>query len=124
MLGVTLQDEYHAMWIYQRVLADHGAGTFPFVNIVRAEANHAAAIGRLYDARGLAAPSSAWNLDNVPRFETTALACAAAADAEVANIELYDEYLRLDLPADVRTVFVNNRQASLANHLPAFQRCR
>jgi hypothetical protein len=124
MLHATLQDEYHAMAIYQRVLADHGANTWPFVNIVRAEANHAAAIARLHDARSIAVPSGAWTVDNVPRFATVAQACAAAADAEVENVRLYDRFLALDLPSDVRTVFSNNRQASQDNHLPAFQRCR
>ncbi len=37
---------------------------------------------------------------------------------------LYDRYLDMDLPTDVRTVFTNNRAASLNNHLPASSRCR
>jgi hypothetical protein len=36
---------------------------------------------------------------------------------------MYDEFLSLDLPDDVRTVFGNLRSASLDKHLPAFQTC-
>jgi hypothetical protein len=47
----------------------------------------------------------------------------AAVGAEQENIALYDDFLKLDLPRDVRNVFTNNRRASLKNHLPAFQNC-
>jgi len=43
--------------------------------------------------------------------------------AEIENIEIYDLNLALSLPADVRTVFENNRAASLDKHLPAFEQC-
>jgi hypothetical protein len=36
---------------------------------------------------------------------------------------MYDRLLPLELPADVRQVFTNNRRASLVNHLPAFESC-
>lgn len=38
--------------------------------------------------------------------------------------QIVDRYLALDLPADVRTVFTNNRLASLNGHLPAFNACK
>jgi hypothetical protein len=69
-------------------------------------------------------PVSDWSGDNVPGFATLAQACAAGVDAELANIALYDELLKGDLPADVRRVFENVRAASLNSHLPAFERCR
>ncbi len=122
-LAATYQDERHAEMIYERVLADFGS-VRPFVNIVEAEQKHASSVAFLLTSRGLEVPESLWTTDNVPRFTSVALACAAAADAEVENVELYDRYLALELPADVRTVFQNNRVASLDNHLPAFNRCR
>lgn len=64
----------------------------------------------------------------MPRFRSVPAACAAAVEAEIANIEMYDVLLEADLPADlpadVRQVFQNNRRASLDHHLPAFQACR
>jgi hypothetical protein len=123
MLTTTLQDEYHAQQVYQGVLNDFGA-IRPFVNIVSAEARHAQAISQLFATRGLDVPPSAWTAASVPHFTTVQAACAAAATAEVENIALYDRYLALDLPADVRTVFTNNRAASATAHLPAFNACR
>ncbi len=122
-LQLALQDERHAEAIYALVLADHGDVT-PFRNIVRAEGQHAIAIEGLYRNRGLAVPPVSVPASNVPRFATLQAACAASVDAEIANIALYDEFLQLALPADIRNVFTNNRRASVDNHLPAFSRCR
>jgi hypothetical protein len=51
--------------------------------------------------------------------------CAIGAAAEVENARLYDEDL---IPAvadyaEIVTVFTALRDASVNNHLPAFQRC-
>lgn len=122
-LGLALLDERHAQAIYEHVLADHGT-VMPFANIVRAEGQHATAIEGLYRNRGLTVPTVTVPTADVPRFATLSAACAASADAEIANIARYDQLLQLALPNDVRTVFTNNRRASVDNHLPAFSRCR
>ena len=119
----ALQDEYHAEQIYRGVMGDFGT-VLPFANIVTAEQRHASALAGILSVRGLDVPANAWTVANVPHFTSVSAACAAAADAEVANIALYDELMALELPADVRTVFTNNRRASLEGHLPAFTRCR
>jgi hypothetical protein len=121
-LDRSIQDEYLAETTYQGVLNDLGP-LQPFVNVLTAEQRHSASIAELYTRRGLVAPTSAWTLDTVPHYSTTNAACSAAASAERANIAMYDELLRLNLPNDVRQVFTNNRSASLLNHLPAFERC-
>jgi hypothetical protein len=123
VLTAALQDEYHAEAVYQAVIEDFGS-VWPFANVVRAEQAHAASVARLFANRGVTAPSSAWSPSNAPRFDSLAAACAAAADAERANVAIYDGPLATDLPLDVRTVFTNNRAASLEAHLPAFERCR
>jgi len=69
-------------------------------------------------------PPSRWDLGTVPSFASVPAACAAAVDAEVANIAMYDRLVALDPPADLRTVFTNNRAATVNNHTPAFMRCR
>jgi hypothetical protein len=74
-------------------------------------------------SRGLTAPVNTWTLATVPHFATFPAACAAGVVAEQENIAIYDRYLGLDLPSDVRQVFESNRAASLFSHLPAFQRC-
>ena len=40
------------------------------------------------------------------------------------DIAIYDKFLKLNLPDDVRKVFENNRSASLNKHLPAFSNCK
>ena len=122
MLGEAMQDEFHAEMIYRRVLADFGQ-IRPFSNIVNAEVRHAASLALLFDRYDLEVPESKWNLENVPAFDSAREACQAAAQAEIANIALYDAWLSETLPEDVRLVFENNRRASEDKHLPAFRRC-
>lgn len=118
----AIQDEYLAENTYLRVLADFG-NVLPFHNIVYAEQRHSESIAYLFVKRGLEVPASSWHINNVPAFDTVKEACAAGVAAEEANITLYDELLKKNLPADVKQVFTNNRAASLNNHLPAFQAC-
>jgi hypothetical protein len=121
-LNDALQDEIKAETTYLGVVGDFG-DVRPFANIVSAEQRHSESIARVFSNHGLAVPGSLWTLDSVPHFGSLAEACAAAAAAELANVALYDRYLVLDLPLDARTVFENNRAASLERHLPAFQAC-
>jgi hypothetical protein len=121
-LDRSIQDEYLAETTYQAVITDHGS-VLPFINIVIAERQHIASVGQLYVSRNLAVPASTWSASTVPHYATVQAACAGGAAAERANIALYDELLRLDLPSDVRTVFTSLRAASLMNHLPAFESC-
>ena len=121
-MNLSIQDEYHAEFVYARVIADFGE-VQPFTNIINAEQRHSAVVGRLFTNHGLPVPASEWNLGNVPSFATLPAACAAAVEAEIANIALYDEFLNMDLPQDVRNVFTNIRAASLEKHLPAFEAC-
>ena len=124
ILNADIQDEYRAEAIYRGVLLDFGAETRPFSNIVLAEQWHATAVAGLFTTRGLGVPASLWSPANVPRFTTLRAACAAAVQAEVENIALYDSQLGASLPDDVLRVLQSNRAASLNNHLPAFQRCQ
>ncbi len=124
ILNADIQDEYRAEAIYRGVLLDFGSETRPFANIVLAEQWHATAVAGLFTARGLPVPASLWSPANVPRFTTLRAACAAAVQAEVENIALYDSQLGATLPEDVLRVLQSNRAASVNNHLPAFQRCQ
>lgn len=122
-VDTAIQDEYHAENTYLRVLADFG-NRLPFQNIVYAEERHSLALAWIYTRRELPVPLSESDLNSVPRFGTFAEACAAAAQAEVENVAMYDGFLELSLPNNVRRVFENNREASLERHLPAFEACR
>ncbi|MEZ5285989.1 MAG: hypothetical protein R2712_14505 [Vicinamibacterales bacterium] len=118
----ALGDEFRAEAIYDGVVADLGAWP-PFTNVLTAEQRHSASIAALFSARGLAVPLNPWTSTTVPHFTTVPAACAAGVAAERDNVAMYDRFLTLDLPRDVRQVFENNRAASVFNHLPAFERC-
>lgn len=121
-LETAIDDEYRAEAIYLRVLADFGT-VLPFSNIVGAEERHSTALARLFANRGWDVPVNTWTVDNVPSFTTVTAACQAGVEAELANIEIYDQLLSETLPVDVMPVFTTNRRASLERHLPALQTC-
>ncbi|HEX6133528.1 MAG TPA: hypothetical protein VFZ24_06180 [Longimicrobiales bacterium] len=121
-MAEAIQDEYRAFYTYTRVLADLG-NVAPFTNIRDAEWMHVGALANLYVKRDLTVPASTWNSGNVPAYATVQAACAAAVDAEIDLVIMYDRLLLQSLPADVERVFENVREASLENHLPAFQQC-
>jgi hypothetical protein len=121
-LEAAIADEYRSETIYQGVINDLGQ-VLPFVNILTAEQRHSEAIANVMTTYGLAVPSNPWNVASVPHLATLSQACTTGAGSERENIAIYDRFLQLDLPADVRRVFENNRAASLQSHLPAFERC-
>jgi hypothetical protein len=121
-IQVAIGDEYRAETIYSGVVGDFGPLP-PFVNVLSAEQRHSTSLAQLLTQRGLTAPGNGWTVSSVPHFGSIPEACRAAAVAERDNISMYDRLLPLELPADVRQVFTNNRRASLVNHLPAFESC-
>ncbi|OZC01496.1 hypothetical protein BSZ36_17225 [Rubricoccus marinus] len=117
-----LLDEHRAEAIYARVLLDFG-DVRPFANIIGAEQTHAQALEGLFARYGLDRPANPYAAATVDGYPSVGAACAAGVEAEVDNAALYDRYLGLAMPDDVRRVLTSNRDASLDNHLPAFQRC-
>ncbi len=120
-LDSAIDDEYKARAFYDAVIERFGP-VRPFVPIRDAETRHIEALVGLYNTYSLAAPSDphAGNLDAPDSVQE---ACQMAVDAEIANAALYDEILEGVTEQDVITVFERLRDASLYNHLPAFQRC-
>jgi hypothetical protein len=118
----TLQEEYYSFFTYSGVVADFGEVS-PFDNIDDAEQRHVNTIGALFASRGLDVPASIWDGSNTPEFDVLTDACAAGKVIELATIAMYQESLLLDLPLDVRTVFLSHLTASVEQHLPAFERC-
>ncbi|WP_218827739.1 ferritin-like domain-containing protein [Rubricoccus marinus] len=121
-LDAVLLDEHRAEAIYARVLLDFG-DVRPFANIIGAEQTHAQALEGLFARYGLDRPANPYAAATVDGYPSVGAACAAGVEAEVDNAALYDRYLGLAMPDDVRRVLTSNRDASLDNHLPAFQRC-
>ncbi len=119
MLKYTLEDEYLAKAEYETIIAEYGS-IRPFTNIVRAEATHIAALEPLFEAYNLELPTvDASKYTVLPT--TLEDSYKAGVDAEVKNIAMYEEFLKLDLPDDVEFVFENLMKAS-ESHLAAFER--
>ena len=117
-----MQDEYQAYAIYQAVIDQFGA-VRPFTSIQAAEAKHADALSFLFTRYGLPVPQPQ-PLSDVTQFATIADACAVAAQAEIANAALYDQWLAaVQNYPDITQVFTALRDASQFQHLPAFQNC-
>jgi hypothetical protein len=120
-LLMALDDEYKAWSVYEQVIADLGAPR-PFTSIQKAEENHIAALVTLFDRYELDVPVNEW-LGNVPAFDTLADACATGVQAEIDNAALYDQLFDMVDNPDIVRVFTALQRASLAQHLPAFERC-
>lgn len=120
-LEAGLNDEYNAYATYGAIIEQFGP-VAPFTTIQRSESQHIAALTRIFTRYGLEVPEA--TPITVPTFDSLADACAAGAAAEVANFQLYDEWLETvsDYPDLVR-VFTALRNASEFNHLPAFEAC-
>jgi hypothetical protein len=120
-LNLTLNDEFKAEAIYQKVI-DRFGEVKPFSNIIGAEQKHSAALIEIYQKYDLPIPINDW-YDKVPEFDSVADACSAGVDAEIENAALYDDLFSVVDNQDVIAVFTSLRDASINNHLPAFQRC-
>lgn len=118
----AIQEEYGAQALYQSVLDTFG-DVEPFSRIVGSEAQHAAALVRMAEKYGLPVPEFT-STEGLPEFETLAEACQAGVEAEIADAALYDELAPLTTHADILRVYENLKNASLNNHLPAFQACQ
>lgn len=122
-LNEAIQDEYKAMLFYQKTIDKFGQ-VMPYVNIVDAEVKHQQSLASLFQKYGLDVPVSQWKDSEITTFSSVQASCANCYQAEIDNIALYNKYLSLNLPDDVRKVFENNRSASLNKHLPAFANCK
>jgi hypothetical protein len=124
MLTASIADEYRTYYTYERVLADLGDPK-PFSNIADAEAQHIAAVAKLFENRGLPVPDSQYALDTVPGFTTLTAACVAGVEAETAGYQMYEAFLVTlgSEPQDVVNVFTSLMLASRDKHLPAFTTC-
>ena len=121
-LGLALDDEYHALAVYQAVIDKFGQ-VEPFATIAESEKRHIDALVNQFTKYGLVVPDNTW-LGNVPVFDSLAQACAAGAEAEIANAELYDRLFNMTDRQDLMRVFTNLSRASMESHLPEFVACK
>ena len=118
MLTYALQDEYLARAEYERIMDTYGVQK-PFSNIILAEERHIAMLKPLFNKYGVALPQDT-AADHIIVPGSLLEAYETGVTAEINNIAMYDKFLKLNLPYDVRSAFIKLRDASY-NHLAAFQ---
>lgn len=118
----ALDDEYHALAVYQSVIVAFGP-VEPFVEITAAEQRHIEALSNQFNKHGLPIPENPW-IGQIPPFESVQQACLASAQAEIDNAALYDQIFSQVADPSLIRVFTNLRNASLENHLPQFEACQ
>jgi hypothetical protein len=119
MIAYALQDEYLAKAEYEKIISALNVSR-PFSNILRAENTHIDLIEPLledYDIK-FTVP----DVENYIATPTNLLeAYKLGVDAEKQNIQMYENFLKEDLDADVKLVFEKLLNAS-KSHLQAFER--
>lgn len=119
MLTYAIQDEYLAQGEYKAIMDEYGVQK-PFSNIIKAEGRHIAMLLPLFDKYDVAVPKDD-SADRVVLPGSLPESYKAGVDAEVLNIEMYDRFLKENLPEDVKIVFERLLSAS-EKHLAAFTR--
>ena len=121
-LYMALDDEYHALAVYQSVIETFGE-VDPFMEIAPSETRHIGTLINQLNKNGLSIPENPW-IGQIQPFESLYQACHAAAQAEIDNAALYAQlFSKIDDP-NLTRIFTNLRNASLNNHLPEFQACQ
>lgn len=119
MLTYALQDEYLAQSRYNNIIETFG-NIRTFIQIREAEMNHITALLPLFERYQVPLPN-AISQSFVTTPENLKAAYAAGVQGEIENISMYEKFLSLNIPNDVRIVFSQLRNASL-NHLAAFEK--
>ena len=118
MLTYAIQDEYLARAEYELIIEKYGS-IRPFSNIINSEKTHIDMLIPLFEAYGFAVPEdTAAEHTVLPKDIKEAL--ETGVQAEIDNIAMYEKFLGMELPDDVRDVFDRLKSAS-RNHLRAFK---
>ncbi|BEP29282.1 ferritin-like domain-containing protein [Helicovermis profundi] len=118
MLEYAIEDEYMAKAEYDYVI-DNLGGDRPFTNIVKAEERHISLLKPLFETYGVDLPEFDSNIYLV-KPDSLENSFTLGIDAEIANIAMYEAFLKEDLPKDVQNVFEYLKSGS-EKHLKAFE---
>jgi rubrerythrin len=118
----AITDEHGSQKYYKNVMERFGRSR-RFENLANAEARHSQALLGLFHRYELAPPDLSETKGPVVP-ESLEAAIELAIKEETANVAMYDEFLRSELPDEARIVFSHLRDASASRHLPALSRGR
>ncbi len=117
MLNLAIQDEFAAKHEYEIIIDEFGEVS-PFVSIKAAEESHIESLTTVFNTNGFVIPQDESDSRVItPSSLTEAL--ETGIQAEVNNIAMYDAFLALELPDDVRTSFEMLKEGS-ESHLESF----
>jgi hypothetical protein len=119
MLTLAIEDEYLARAEYRLIMQAFGS-VRPFSNIIKAEERHIKMLEPLFRKHGFKAPADGAAAHAVKPASLRA-ALEAGVKAEEENIAMYERFLAVELPEEVRKTFGYLKAAS-ENHLAAFNR--
>lgn len=119
-LQFAIAEEYGARALYEGIFQDFSEATL-FSRIARSETQHALSLTRLANKYGVTYPAYPGPADAT--FDSIEAACAAGAQAEIADAALYDELMTYTTHTDLLQVYTALQSASLNSHLPAFEAC-
>ena len=119
MLRYAIEDEFLARQEYESIMEAYG-NVRPFSNIIRAEEHHIEMLEEIYATYGYDIPLDS-AIDHVVIPDSTQDAMQMGVTAEINNIAMYDDFLKSDLPDDIRDTFEALRDASI-KHQTAFER--
>lgn len=118
MLMYAAQDEYIARAEYEAIIKDFDV-IRPYSNIMRSEETHLDSLRDIYETYNIEFPPDISKEQLI--IPTTLLEAAKfGVQAEIDNIAMYEEFLKHDLPEDIKDVFNTLMKGSI-NHLKAFQ---
>ncbi|KAF0091992.1 MAG: hypothetical protein FD141_176 [Fusobacteria bacterium] len=119
MLMYAVQDEYIARAEYAAIIEEFDA-TRPYSNILKSEDTHLDYLKDIYETYDLVFPKDESSALLV--MPTSLLESAkAGVQAEIANIAMYEKFLKYELPQDIKNVFDTLVNGS-KNHLAAYQK--
>lgn len=118
MLMYSAQDEYIARAEYEAIIKEFDV-IRPYSNIMRSEETHLDSLRDIYETYNIEFPPDISKEQLI--IPTTLLEAAKiGVQAEIDNIAMYEEFLKHDLPEDIKDVFNTLMKGSI-NHLKAFQ---
>lgn len=119
MLTYAIQDEFLARREYEIIMDKYGEQK-PFSNIIKAEEKHISQLTDLFKKYNITIPEDN-SKDYVVLPESLNEAYKTGVTAEIENIDMYERFLKLDLPQDIKDTFITLRDAS-KSHLAAFEK--
>ena len=116
-----MQDELFARGEYEYIIQELGAQK-PFTNISQSERNHINMLRPYLRKYEIVIDEDQWKEEIVyPTSIKEAL--DTCINAEIYNIEMYEKFLKQELPEDLRITFDKLKRGS-ENHLESFQKSR